>query len=87
MTALVELQRDPERLARALRRPLPQRPSPVTRRGTAFHAWLETQVFGRPQLLDPFELPMEAFEPNEEQRWWWPFTKGGRSSERGWRGS
>jgi DNA helicase-2/ATP-dependent DNA helicase PcrA len=33
------------------------RPSPVTRRGTAFHAWLETTVFGQPQLLDPDDLP------------------------------
>jgi len=60
VTGLVELQRDPAGLARSLLRPLPRRPSPVTRRGTAFHAWLETTVFGRPQLLDPDDLPGAA---------------------------
>ena len=62
VSALVELRRDPVGLARALLRPLPRRPSPVTRRGTAFHAWLESSVFGIPQLLDPFELPGSADE-------------------------
>ena len=60
VSALVELQRDPAALARGLLRPLPRRPSPVTRRGTAFHAWLERSVFGAPQLLDPLELPGSA---------------------------
>jgi DNA helicase-2/ATP-dependent DNA helicase PcrA len=60
VTGLVELQRDPVALARALLRPLPRRPSPVTRRGTAFHAWLETTVFGQPQLLEPEDLPGAA---------------------------
>ena len=32
----------------------------MTRRGTAFHAWLETSVYGRPQLLDPDDLPGAA---------------------------
>lgn len=56
---LVELRRDPAALARSLLRPLPRRPSPVTRRGTAFHAWLE-QVYGLPQLLDTDDLPGAA---------------------------
>ena len=60
VTALVELRRDPGALAAALRRPVPRRPSPVTRRGTAFHAWLERDVFGAPQLLDDDELPGSA---------------------------
>ena len=60
VSGLVELQRDPAALARSLLRPLPRRPSPVTRRGTAFHAWLETTVFGQPQLLDPDDLPGAA---------------------------
>ena len=60
VTGLVELRRDPAALARSLLRPLPRRPSPVTRRGTAFHAWLETSVYGRPQLLDPDDLPGAA---------------------------
>ena len=62
VTGLVELRRDPAALARALLRPLPRRPSPVTRRGTAFHAWLESTVFGTPQLLDPLDLPGSADE-------------------------
>ena len=60
VTGLVELQRDPAGLARSLLRPLPRPPSPVTRRGTAFHAWLESTVFGQPQLLDPDDLPGAA---------------------------
>jgi len=60
VSGLVELRRDPAALARALLRPLPRRPSPVARRGTAFHAWLEHTVFGTPQLLDPLELPGSA---------------------------
>ena len=60
VTGLVELQRDPGALARSLLRPLPRPPSPVTRRGTAFHAWLESTVFGQPQLLDPDDLPGAA---------------------------
>ncbi|MCW2622266.1 MAG: putative helicase, partial [Frankiales bacterium] len=53
VTSLVELSRDPAALAAVLLRPLPRRPSPASRRGTAFHAWLEREVFGVPQLLDP----------------------------------
>jgi DNA helicase-2/ATP-dependent DNA helicase PcrA len=62
VTGLVELRRDPAALARSLLRPLPRRPSPVTRRGTAFHAWLETTVYGQPQLLGDDDLPGAADE-------------------------
>jgi DNA helicase-2/ATP-dependent DNA helicase PcrA len=62
VTGLVELQRDPAALAAALLRPVPRRPSPTARRGTAFHTWLESTVFGRPQLLDPDDLPGAADE-------------------------
>ncbi len=55
VTHLVRLADDPESLARALRRPLPQRPTPAARRGTAFHAWLET-FYGQLKLLDLDEL-------------------------------
>ena len=68
-SALVELRRDPAALARSLLRPLPRRPAPAARRGTAFHAWLEGTVFGTPALLDPFELPGSADEgvaPDDE---------------------
>jgi DNA helicase-2/ATP-dependent DNA helicase PcrA len=59
VSQLVVLRRDPQALARSLRRPLPQRPTPYARRGTAFHAWLE-QRFGSVRLLDLDELPGAA---------------------------
>ncbi|MEH0843928.1 UvrD-helicase domain-containing protein [Micromonospora sp. CPCC 205711] len=59
VTQLVALRRDPEALARALRRPMPAEPSPYARRGTAFHTWLE-QRFGADRLLDVDELPGAA---------------------------
>ena len=61
VSQLVLLQRDPQALARALRRPMPSRPDPHARRGTAFHAWLE-QRFGAVRLLDVDELPGAADE-------------------------
>jgi DNA helicase-2/ATP-dependent DNA helicase PcrA len=59
VSQLVVLQRDPQALARSLRRPLPPRPAPYARRGTAFHAWLE-QRFGSARLIDIDELPGAA---------------------------
>ncbi|WP_250003025.1 ATP-dependent DNA helicase [Actinoplanes sp. M2I2] len=59
VSQLVVLRRDPQALARSLRRPLPRRPLPHARRGTAFHAWLE-QRFGAVRLIDIDELPGAA---------------------------
>ncbi|MFI9639452.1 ATP-dependent helicase [Micromonospora sp. NPDC051925] len=59
VTQLVALRRDPATLARTLRRPMPTPPSPYARRGTAFHAWLESR-FGADRLLDVDELPGAA---------------------------
>jgi DNA helicase II / ATP-dependent DNA helicase PcrA len=59
VSQLVVLRRDPQALARSLRRPVPQRPAPHARRGTAFHAWLE-QRFGSARLIDVDELPGAA---------------------------
>jgi DNA helicase-2/ATP-dependent DNA helicase PcrA len=56
VSQLVALRRDPAALARSLRRPLPSRPEPYARRGTAFHLWLEHR-FGATRLLDIDELP------------------------------
>lgn len=53
---LLRLQADPEGFARELARPLPRRPVAAARRGTRFHAWVET-LFGERPLLDPDELP------------------------------
>jgi DNA helicase-2/ATP-dependent DNA helicase PcrA len=61
VSQLVSLRRDPRALARSLRRPMPARPDPYARRGTAFHAWLE-QRFGAERLLDLDELPGAADE-------------------------
>jgi DNA helicase II / ATP-dependent DNA helicase PcrA len=61
VSQLVALRQDPQGLARRLRRPMPSRPDPYARRGTAFHAWLE-QRFGGDRLLDLDELPGAADE-------------------------
>jgi DNA helicase-2/ATP-dependent DNA helicase PcrA len=59
VSQLVALQRDADGLARRLRRPLPARPAPLARRGTAFHAWLE-QRWSAQTLLDVDDLPGAA---------------------------
>jgi DNA helicase II / ATP-dependent DNA helicase PcrA len=61
VSQLVALQRNPDDLARRLRRPLPARPAPLARRGTAFHAWLE-QRWSAQTLLDLDDLPGAADE-------------------------
>jgi len=53
---LVRLRQDEEAFARELARPMPRPPAPAARRGTRFHAWVETLFDERP-LLDPSELP------------------------------
>ena len=55
VSALVTLARDPQDLARQIRRPMPLPPAPQARRGTAFHRWLE-QHYGAQQLIDPADL-------------------------------
>jgi DNA helicase II / ATP-dependent DNA helicase PcrA len=60
VSQLVALRRDPQRLARRLRRPLPEAPDPYARRGTAFHLWLELRLTGGTgggALLDLEDLP------------------------------
>jgi DNA helicase-2/ATP-dependent DNA helicase PcrA len=59
VTDLVTLAGDPLALARRVRRPVPTRPAPLARRGTAFHAWLEER-YGGERLLDLDELPGAA---------------------------
>jgi DNA helicase-2/ATP-dependent DNA helicase PcrA len=55
VSALVALARDPDELARQVRRPMPQPPARQARRGTAFHVWLEER-FGQQRLIDDEEL-------------------------------
>lgn len=59
VSQLVMLRDDPDRLARTLRRPVPREPAPLARRGTMFHAWLESR-WGNPRLVDIDELPGSA---------------------------
>src|SRR5690606_1456943 len=56
---LVLMRENPEALARMLRRPVPRPPAPSARRGTLFHAWLESR-WGAPPLVDVDELPGSA---------------------------
>jgi DNA helicase-2/ATP-dependent DNA helicase PcrA len=55
VSALVALARDPDELARQVRRPMPQPPARQARRGTAFHLWLEER-FGQQRLIDDDDL-------------------------------
>ncbi|MFC5718782.1 UvrD-helicase domain-containing protein [Streptomyces gamaensis] len=55
---LVRLAADPEAFARELARPLPRPPQPAARRGTRFHAWIESRFEELPlPMLGPDELP------------------------------
>ena len=51
VSSLVSLARDPDELARQVRRPMPRPPARQARRGTAFHQWLE-QRYGQQLLID-----------------------------------
>jgi DNA helicase-2/ATP-dependent DNA helicase PcrA len=65
---VVQLAADAGALAEQIRRPMPTRPQPATRRGTAFHAWLE-QRFRADTLVDVADLPGASDEdaaPDEE---------------------
>ncbi|MBP2707612.1 ATP-dependent helicase [Microbispora sp. RL4-1S] len=66
VSSLVTLAGDPDAYARQVRRPVPRRPAPLARRGTAFHRWLESR-WGQQRLLDEFELPGAADEPSEAE--------------------
>ncbi|MEV5568671.1 ATP-dependent DNA helicase [Spirillospora sp. NPDC052269] len=59
VSSLVTLAGDPGALARQIRRPMPRQPAPYARRGTAFHAWLESR-WGQQRLMDMGELPGSA---------------------------
>jgi DNA helicase-2/ATP-dependent DNA helicase PcrA len=62
VSALVALARDPDELARQVRRPMPRPPARQARRGTEFHRWLEER-FGQQRLIgddDLFADPEES---------------------------
>lgn len=57
-TQLLHLADDPEGFARELARPMPRPPQPAARRGTRFHAWVESRFEELPlPMLGPEELP------------------------------
>ncbi|HEV7933019.1 MAG TPA: ATP-dependent DNA helicase [Actinomadura sp.] len=66
VSSLVALARDPAALARQIRRPMPRRPAPYARLGTAFHHWLERR-WGQQRLLDPGDLPGAADEGSVDE--------------------
>jgi DNA helicase-2/ATP-dependent DNA helicase PcrA len=55
-SGLVEIARDRDAYALALRRPVPRQPSVHSRRGTAFHLWVERQ-YGSTSLFDLDDMP------------------------------
>ncbi|AWN29382.1 ATP-dependent DNA helicase [Streptomyces sp. NEAU-S7GS2] len=64
-TQLLRLAADPNGFARELARPMPRPPQPGARRGTRFHAWVESRFEELTlPLLGPDELP--GAEPGEE---------------------
>nr|BFD93153.1 ATP-dependent DNA helicase [Kitasatospora sp. Xyl93] len=55
-TQLLRLAADPDGFARELARPMPRPPQPAARRGTRFHAWVQSRI--EPLLLvEPGALP------------------------------
>ena len=55
VSSLVALARDPDELARQVRRPMPRPPARQARRGTEFHRWLEER-FGQQRLIGDDDL-------------------------------
>ncbi|MEZ0076729.1 ATP-dependent helicase [Planotetraspora sp. GP83] len=64
VSSLVTLATDPSAFARQVRRPVPRKPAPLARRGTAFHRWLESR-WGQQRLIDDLELPGASDELSE----------------------
>ncbi|PJN42605.1 ATP-dependent DNA helicase [Streptomyces sp. CB02959] len=63
-TQLLQVAADPDGFARELARPMPRPPQPAARRGTRFHAWVQSRFEELPlPLLGPEELP--GAEPGE----------------------
>jgi DNA helicase-2/ATP-dependent DNA helicase PcrA len=64
VSELVALARDPDELARQVRRPMPRPPARQARRGTAFHRWLEER-FGQQRLIGDDELFADPGESDD----------------------
>ncbi|HEX4290708.1 MAG TPA: ATP-dependent DNA helicase, partial [Trebonia sp.] len=65
VSTLVALARDPDAVARQVRRPMPQPPAGQARKGTAFHQWLEER-FGQQRLIDDDDLFTDEDEGPDE---------------------
>ncbi|WP_345025892.1 PD-(D/E)XK nuclease family protein, partial [Streptomyces sedi] len=64
-TQVQRLAADPDGFARELARPMPRPPQPAARRGTRFHAWVQSSFETLPlPLLGPDELP--GGDPGED---------------------
>ncbi|MFI5878330.1 ATP-dependent DNA helicase [Streptomyces sp. NPDC051554] len=67
-TQLMLLAADPDALAQELARPLPRPPQPAARRGTRFHAWVESRYEELTlPMLEPDELPGSEAEIADER--------------------
>ncbi|MFF8591002.1 UvrD-helicase domain-containing protein [Streptomyces sp. NPDC015220] len=65
---LLRLAADPEAFARELARPMPNPPQPAARRGTRFHAWVESRFEELTlPMLEPDELPGADAEIADER--------------------
>ncbi|MFF3407369.1 UvrD-helicase domain-containing protein [Streptomyces sp. NPDC002742] len=65
---LLRLAADPDGFAQELARPMPRPPQPAARRGTRFHAWMESRFEElRLPMLDPEELPGREAEIADER--------------------
>jgi DNA helicase-2/ATP-dependent DNA helicase PcrA len=64
VSGLVTLARDPDELARSVRRPMPQPPAGQARRGTVFHQWLEER-FGQQRLIGDDDLFADDDSPSD----------------------
>lgn len=65
---LMRLAADPDGFARELARPMPRAPQPAARRGTRFHAWVESRFDERP-LFAPEDLPgVEGGDEIDDER-------------------
>ncbi|WP_405924079.1 UvrD-helicase domain-containing protein [Streptomyces sp. NBC_00035] len=65
---VLRLTADPDGFAQELARPMPRPPQPAARRGTRFHAWVESRFEElRLPMLDPEELPGSEAEIADER--------------------
>ncbi|MEU6388688.1 ATP-dependent DNA helicase [Streptomyces sp. NPDC046939] len=65
---VLRLAADPDGFAQELARPMPRPPQPAARRGTRFHAWIESRFEElRLPMLDPEKLPGSDAEVADEQ--------------------